>query len=189
VGTALLQLARLRGCHAVGVVGATHKLATARAAGASALIDKSTEALWQAARRESPGGYDAVFDANGVSTLAQSYGHLAPMGRLVVYGFHSMLPRSGGRPNWLKLARDYLRTPRFNPLKMTAENRSVMACNLSFLGEHADTLRAGMLELLGWLEQGLIQPAPVTEYALEDVASAHRDLESGQTVGKLVLRP
>jgi len=189
VGNALLQLARLRQCQAVGVVGATHKIAAARAAGAGLVIDKSEENLWQAARNHAPGGFDAIFDANGVSTLAQSYAHLAPMGRLVVYGFHSMLPRSGGRPNWLKLARDYLRTPRFNPLKMTAENRSVMACNLSFLGDHTDTLRVGMRELLDWLAQGKIQPAPVTEYRLEDVAQAHRDLESGQTVGKLVLRP
>jgi len=188
VGTALLQLAQLRGCRTVGVVGASHKTAAAQAAGADIVIDKSRQDLWQAAGQASPGGYEAIFDANGVSTLAQSYAHLAPMGRLVVYGFHSMLPRTGGKPRWVRLGLDYLRTPRFNPLKMTAENRSVMACNLSFLGEHADTLRTGMLELLGWLAEGKIHPAPVTEYPFEEVARAHRDLESAQTVGKLVLR-
>ena len=34
-------------------------------------------------------------DANGVSTLKQSFNHLAQTGRLIVYGFHSMLPRKG----------------------------------------------------------------------------------------------
>lgn len=34
----------------------------------------------------SPSGYYAVFDANGVATLMDSYNHLAAGGRLVVYG-------------------------------------------------------------------------------------------------------
>jgi NADPH:quinone reductase-like Zn-dependent oxidoreductase len=41
VGGALLQLARLRGIHAVGVVGSTHKLQAAIDAGAHAVIDAS----------------------------------------------------------------------------------------------------------------------------------------------------
>ena len=188
VGSALVQLAAMRDCHVVGVVGAGHKVEFARQAGATVVIDKSNQDLWSEAEAAAPGGYQSIFDANGVSTLGQSYEHLAPMGRLVIYGFHSMLPRTGGKPNWLKLAADWLRTPRFNPLRMTAENRSVMACNLSFLGENADYLRQGMLELLEWLAEGKIRPAEVTEYAFEDVASAHRDIESGQTTGKLVLR-
>ncbi len=188
VGSALCQLAAMRGCDVVGVVGGAHKTSVARQAGASVVIDKSSQPLWPEAEKAAPQGYQAIFDANGVSTLGQSYEHLGPMGRLVIYGFHSMLPRTGGKPNWLKLARDWLRTPRFNPLRMTQENRSVMACNLSFLGENADYLRQGMLELLGWLAEGKIRPAPVTEYAFDDVASAHRDIESGQTTGKLVLR-
>lgn len=109
------------------MVGAAHKVAPARELGANEVIDRSSEELWPAARRHAPAGYDAVFDANGVDTLRQSYRHLAAPGKLVVYGFHSMLPRGGGRPNWLKLAYDYLRTPRFNPLDLTNDNRSVLA--------------------------------------------------------------
>ena len=32
------------------------------------------------------GGYNAIFDANGVSTLQESYNHVLPGGRLVSYG-------------------------------------------------------------------------------------------------------
>ena len=96
-----------------------------------------------AAQAHAPEGFNAVFDANGVTTLRQSYRHLAPTGRLVIYGFHSMLPHDG-RLNWLRLALDWLRTPRFNPLRMTQENRSVLAANLSFLQCHAPSLRAAI---------------------------------------------
>ncbi|MFQ5844998.1 MAG: zinc-binding dehydrogenase [Planctomycetota bacterium] len=133
-----------------------------------------------------PDGLDAVLDASGVATLRQSYRHLAPTGRLVVYGFHSMMPRRGGRPNPRRLPFHYLRTPRFDPFRMTEQNRSVMAFNLSYLFDRRELLAEAMRRRLGWLERGRIRPPPVRRYPLERVADAHRDLESGATVGKLV---
>jgi NADPH:quinone reductase-like Zn-dependent oxidoreductase len=188
VGGALAQLGRLAGVKVVGVVGATHKVAAARAAGCSEVIDKSREDLWARARVLAPAGYDAVFDANGVSTLRGSWDHLAPMGKLLIYGFASMLPRNG-RLNWLRLAWDWLRTPRFNPLQMTQTNRSVLACNLSFLSAHAGRLAEGMRWLLARFEAGELRAPPVTPYPLARAADAQRAIESGTTTGKLVLRP
>ncbi|MEM9532346.1 MAG: zinc-binding dehydrogenase, partial [Pseudomonadota bacterium] len=100
VGSALLQLARLAGVQVIGVVGGPHKVEYARAMGAAQVIDKSQEPLWPQAEKVAPSGFDAIFDPNGVTTLRQSYTHLAPTGRLVIYGFHGMLPRDGRR-NWL----------------------------------------------------------------------------------------
>ena len=189
VGTCLVQLGKRAGCQVVGVVGAAHKVGLARSMGADHVIDKSTEDLWAEARRLVPGGYDVVLDANGVATLKQSYRHLRRTGKLVVYGFHTMMPRRGGVPNWPKLITSYLRTPRFNPLEMTTRSRSVLAFNLSYLYERLDILDEAMTALLGWLESGQIQAPPVTEYAFARVADAHRDIESAQTTGKLVLIP
>ena len=151
------------------------------------VIDKSTRDLWKEAEASAPQGYDVVLDANGVSTLRQSYRHLAPMGKLVVYGFHSMLPRGKGRPNWLKLAWAYLRTPRFNPLRLTTENRSVLGFNLSFLFEKTEILEQAMSELLTWIDQEKIRPLSITEVSFSQAADAHRALESGQTRGKMIL--
>ena len=81
----------------------------------------------------------------------------------------------------------YLRTPRFNPLRLTAENRGVLGFNLSFLFERMDLLLPGLCQLFEWAEAGRLRPLPVTTYPFERVADAHRDLESGRTVGKLVL--
>ncbi len=188
VGCAAVQLARQLGAAVTGVVGASHKRDIPIGFGADAVIDKSRERLWERAETIAPDGFDVILDPNGVETLAQSYAHLAPLGRLVIYGFHTMLPRTGGRPNWLRLARDWLRTPRFNPLKLTTENRNILAFNLSFLTARRDLLIPAMTALLASLESGALRPLPVREYPLERVADAHRDLESAQTVGKLVLR-
>jgi NADPH:quinone reductase-like Zn-dependent oxidoreductase len=141
------------------------------------------------AKRYAPDGYDIVLDANGVETLAESYAHLASPGRLVIYGFHTMMSKGRGKPKWSKLAIDYLRTPRFNPLAMTNENRSVMAFNLSYLFERKSSFIAAMEKLSAWVEAGKLAAPPITRFPLDKVKDAHRAIESGQTVGKLVLVP
>ena len=189
VGGALVQLAKRVGCEVTGVVGTSAKIATAKAAGADHVLDKSKVALWPAAERLAPDGFDVVLDANGVSTLGASYAHLRRGGKLVVYGFHSMMPKQGGKPSWPKLALDYVRTPRFSPLDMTNQGKSVLAFNLSYLFDRVELMKEGLTQISAWLASGAIVAPPVVTYPLADVARAHADLESGKTDGKLVLVP
>jgi NADPH:quinone reductase-like Zn-dependent oxidoreductase len=189
VGTSLVQLAKLAGCEVTGVVGGSHKVEIAKKLGCDHVIDKSKEDLWKRAEQIAKKGFDVILDANGVATLKASYDHLAAPGKLVVYGFATMMPKTGGRPNYLKLAADYLRTPRFNPLDMTNQSRSVMAFNLSYLFDRKDILAEGMADLAKWLKDGKFVPPPTTTYPMTKVADAHRDIESGKTIGKLVLLP
>ena len=189
VGGVLVQLGRHLGCEVVGVVGDASKVPAARALGAQLVIDRSSEDLWARAEAFAPQGFHAIFDANGVATLRQSFEHVAPTGRLVVYGFASMLPRAGQRRSFVRLAWHWLRTPRFDPFAMTQKNRSVMGFNLSYLFEHTERLERGMELLLGWADEGVLQPPPLETFSLRDAARAQARLESGATVGKLVLRP
>ncbi len=190
VGGALLQLARANDLFAVGVVGRANKVDVAKQQGAAHVIDKSTQDLWAEAERLAPKGYDVVLDANGVETLAKSYAHLRPTGRLVIYGFHTMMRRGGpGTPNWPKLAVDWLRTPRFNPLDLTNDNKSVMAFNLSYLFEEKQILDDAITRLMGLVRAGKITPPATRAFPMADVAEAHRAIESGTTTGKLVLIP
>ncbi len=189
VGTALLQLGRIAGLKSLGIVGQSHKIEIAQHYGAAHVIDKSRQDLWKEAEAFSPEGFHVIFDANGVETLSKSYDHLAPTGKLVIYGFHTMLTKGRGRPNWLKLIWGYLKTKRFNPLEMTGQNRSVLAFNLSYLFENTDLLEEAMTHLLAWIDEGKIEAPPIQIYPFDEVARAHADLESGTTVGKLILVP
>lgn len=189
VGASLVQLAKIAGCEVVGVVGGTHKVEAAKAAGCDLVIDKSKQDLWAEAKAFAPDGYDIILDANGVETLSQSYAHLRRAGKLVIYGFATMMPKKGGRPNWFKLVSGWLRTPRYNPLNLTTDSKSVLAFNLSFLFDRTDLLELFVADLHQWLSEGSIVAPVVTEYPLAEVARAHADIESGRTVGKLVLIP
>lgn len=187
VGSTLVQLGKLAGCKVFGVVGGSHKVESVKNLGADAVIDKSRQNLWEEAEKLSPEGFDVILDANGIETLQESYRHLSFGGKLVVYGFHTMFTKGMGKPNWLKLAWDYLRTPRFNPLRMTSDNHSVLAFNLSYLFEKKFFLSECMHEMLNWVQEKKIVPPLVTTYPFEKVVEAHRHLESGESVGKIVL--
>ena len=194
VGSALVVLGKIAKCRVVAVVGAAHKVDHVRALGADLVIDKSQGDLWRAAEQFAPAGYDVVLDANGAETIGASFRHLAPTGRLVVYGFATMLPRGkgageSGKPRWAKLAIDWLRTPRFDPLTMTNENKSVMAFNLSYLFDRPDLLAESMQALTAWVDEGKLPAPRVQTFPLDRVAEAHRAIESGTTIGKLVLEP
>jgi len=189
VGSSLVQLCKIKGIKTIGVVGSSHKVQTLKDLGCDFIIDKSKEDLWKKVEEYSPHGVDLAFDANGVETLQKSYDHLAQSGKLVAYGAHSMFPKKGGKVNWPKLVIDFLKTPRFNPLNMTSENKSLITFNLSFLFDRRDLLDEAMIDLLMWFEEGKIKAPLVKSYPMEKVGEAHRDLESGMTVGKLVLVP
>ncbi len=188
VGTALLHLLKANGNLSAGVVGRHEKVPYARNAGASFVIDKEAQRLWEKAEQWSPEGYDMILDANGASTLRKSYEHLKPAGRLLIYGFASMFSHTG-RKNYLKLIWYYFRTPRFNPFELTGQNRTISGFNLIYLFEKKTLFRKIMDTLLQMEKEGLLAEMPVKTYAFEDVAAAHKAMESGETVGKLVLRP
>jgi synaptic vesicle membrane protein VAT-1 len=187
VGTAILQLARIAGCEVTAVVGSSHKVAAAQSYGPAHVIDKSTQDLWKEAEKFAPEGYDVVLDANGYATLKQSWAHVRPTGKLVIYGFHTMLPKQGGRLNWPKLIWGWLRTPRFNPIDLPNQNKSIISFNLSFLFNRRDLLEEGMQDMLGWIAEGKIQPPIIRTFPLPQAAEAHKAIESGKTVGKLIL--
>lgn len=187
VGSSLVQLCKIKGITTIGVVGSSHKVQSLKDLGCDHIIDKSKENLWKKVRNFAPKGVDLVFDANGVETLKESYNHLAPCGKLIAYGAHSMFPKTGGKVNWPKLIKDFLRTPRFNPLSMTSENKSLVTFNLSFLFARDDLFTEGMSDLLNWYKEGKIKAPLIKSFPMDQVGEAHKTLESGQTIGKLVL--
>lgn len=187
VGSALVQLAKRAGLFVVAVVGAPHKVASVEALGADVVIDKSREALWPAIDRAAPQGFHAVFDANGAETLRAGYQRLRSRGRLVVYGFHTLLKRGSDRLPLFRAAFGWLGTPRFSPLAMTDKNTGVVAFNLSYLFDELALFQPAIVELVGALGRGELRTPPVARVPFDEVGEAHRMLHSGTSVGKVVL--
>ena len=180
VGHWLVQLARAAGLAVTGSVGRAAKHDAVIAAGASRCLVRGG-----GDDRADATAYRAVFDAQGPASWRRSYRRLAPTGRLVVYGAHG-LTGGGGLRRW-RGGWQYLTRPRFDPLALCADNRGVLGFNLAYLFDRRAAMREDLDAVVALVEAGTVRLPAITSLPLDGVAEAHRRLESGATVGKLVL--
>jgi NADPH2:quinone reductase len=171
VGRMLTQLATHRGGRVIATVSRGYKARSALDAGAwQVLVRDETEDLGAAIRQLVDGkGVDIAFDGTGKTLFEVSVSALRVGGVFVTYGY------AGGHIPPLKLWEQphgvHLLTVRGNP------------------EESIDQWRQRALHVMRWIEEGTLQVLIDRTYALEDAAMAHRDLESQETVGKLLLIP
>ena len=141
-----------------------------------AQLDRSLAALGAA-------GLDCVLDAVMGPTFRPAFDRLAPEGRYVLFGAAQFMSQ-GTRPNYARLALDYLRRPRLDPLAMISANRGLIAFNLIWLWERAERLPAA----LAALERLAPRPPHVgAVLPFERAPEALRLLQGGGTIGKVVL--
>jgi NADPH:quinone reductase-like Zn-dependent oxidoreductase len=191
VGSMLIQIASLCGYSPiVCVVGSKHKIDFCKKLGAQLVIDKSSDNLWKKCEEIAPLGFAAVFDANGVSTLHESYNHLAPCGRLITYGFHTNLPKDSSYldpVSWIGMIFKMSKMPKYDPMDMVVSNKAVLGFNLSFLANELDMIEAYMSQIVTWLEDGKLVIPSVTLIPMRETRKAHSLIQSGKTTGKLVV--
>jgi NADPH:quinone reductase-like Zn-dependent oxidoreductase len=115
---------------------------------------------------------------------------LAPTGRLIVFGFHSNLPMGQDMLNpfaWLSMARKMSQMPKFNAMDLVKSNKSVLGFNLSFFVDEIEMLGVMYDQIGQWLTDGKLQCPRVTEMDMKNIAEAHQFLQSGKSVGKIVM--
>ncbi len=128
-------------------------------------------------------GFDCVLDAVLGPGFRPSFDRLCPEGRYVLFGAAEFMSASA-RPNYLRVAFDYLRRPRLDPLAMISANRSLMAFNLIWLWNHAERLPEAYRQLEALAP---LPPHVGAVFPFERAPEAMRLLQGGGTVGKVVL--
>jgi len=126
-----------------------------------------------------------------VSTLGQSYDHLTRSGKLVTYGFHSNIPKASqfiSPLEWIKIIGKMAVMPKFDALDMVLTSKTISGFNLSFFADEVELIRVYMDQLLDWIEKGLISMDDVTVFGMGDVAQAHNFIQSGKSIGKIVVK-
>ncbi|MDA2806491.1 NAD(P)H-quinone oxidoreductase [Nocardiopsis suaedae] len=172
IGTFAIQLARARGARVLVTAGGPEKAERCRKLGADAVIDYRSEDFPSRVKEETGGaGADVVLDIMGASYLDPNLRSLNVGGRLVVIGL------MGGRKAELDLGR------------MLVKRQSVHATTLrSRPVEEKAGIVAGVAEHV-WplVERGEVRPVVDRTLPLAQAAEAHRAMESGAHVGKIVL--
>jgi putative PIG3 family NAD(P)H quinone oxidoreductase len=172
VGTAATQLAVRAGARVIGTASTEHKLNAARDLGAWAGIDYTAEDFAARARELTSGrGVDVILDLVGGPYLQRNLDTLALEGRLVIVGLQ------GGARGELSLRQ--LMGQRLTVLGSTMRARSVEEKAAVAQRMHTDVMP-------GFADQSL-HVVVDSVFDLEHAADAHRALEAGRHVGKIVL--
>jgi NADPH:quinone reductase-like Zn-dependent oxidoreductase len=185
VGTAALQLAKVRGAVIIGTA-APSKHEAVRRLGADHVIDsRQGNVIAEVRRITGNRGVDVVLDPIGGRSLRRSYELLAPLGRLIVFGA-SAIAGSPRRSLW-RAAVTLLQMPPFWPVSLMNHNRGVFGLNLGRLWHESSRLDASMNLLLPELESGHLKPIVAGTFSLERAPDAHRLLHERRNIGKVLL--
>lgn len=170
VGLIFCQWAKLLGVSVIGTVSSDEKADVARAHGCSEVIVYTRENVAERVRDITDGkGVPVVYDSIGATTFQSSLDSLARRGLLVAFG-----TASGPIPPI-----DAMQLAVKGSLFVT---RPALADYIADPGERAEL--AG--ELFDHVAAGRIAIEINQRYALDDAVRAHRDLESGRSVGSSV---
>ena len=176
VGLILTQWLAHRGVRVISTVSTPAKAERSRQAGAAEVLDypgDDAAAFGQRIRDLTDGsGVAAVYDGVGESTFDASLASLAVRGTLALFGASSG-PVPPVDPQRLNAAGSvYLTRPGLVHFTRTGEEFA---------------WRAG--ELFDAIADGSLTVEVSHRYPLADAAQAHRDLQSRQTIGSIVLTP
>jgi NADPH:quinone reductase-like Zn-dependent oxidoreductase len=183
VGLAVAELSRLLGFRVLGLAS-PGKHAILKEYGVEPL-DSRDPRWFDAVRKGAPHGVDIVLDAVGGDSWRLGYRLLAPGGRLVCYGASAL--SEGLRRNVWKVVWRVLRFPRFGPLSLMSDNRSVAGVNLGHLWNDQVLLAPQVEALLGYAREGRLTPRVDRAFPLGEAAAAHRYIHERRNIGKVVL--
>ena len=172
VGTAAIQLAHRAGARVLVTAGSAGKLERCRELGADAGINHREEDFVVRARELTGGdGVDVILDVMGASYLARNLDALAIEGRLVIIGLQ------GGTISDIDL--NAMLRRRLTVIATTLRGRPVE--------QKAEIVRRFVEDGLEGFAGGSLRPVVDRVLPLAEAAAAHRAMEAGENVGKLVL--
>lgn len=175
VGSALCELAKARGLAVIGSVGSPEKAEQARAAGVDFVLNYRSEPLQERILACTEGrGVDVAFDhviGPGFLDIIRS---LAEFGTAVAYNVFSPMPNEDA----FGLLRE-----------LSSRCIGIRVFNMHVYDHDQATLRQLTRQLIDLLAEGRIRPRIAARLPLSAAIDAHRMMESGDVIGKILLIP
>jgi putative PIG3 family NAD(P)H quinone oxidoreductase len=172
IGTTAIQLARARGARVFATAGTVEKCQACERIGAERCVNYRDADFVAAVRDLTSGrGVDVVLDMVGAEYFARNLEVLAMEGRLVeIATLHG--------------AKTELNIPTIMQRRLTITGSTLRARSVSEKGAIAAAVHKHVWPLL---ESGRVKPIVHATFPLARAAEAHRVMESGAHIGKLVL--
>ncbi len=183
VGIYANRIAKKFSAYTIGTVGNPTKVEFLKAEGYDDIIVRNGEFRRDLAKSLNGRQLDLVMDAVGGRVQKDSFDFLTTTGRMVAYGL-SQFASPGVRPNYLKLALQFITMPRYHTLTLIESNKSILGFNLIWLYDKVDMLKS-MLDEIQALN--LSKPFVGSVFAFDRLKEAINAFQGGRTIGKVVV--
>lgn len=184
VGLQAMKLCKAVGANPIGTVSSEDKKQFLNNHGFDQVIVRSSRFKHQVIDELNGKPIHLVLDAIGGEIQKTLFDILNPMGRLVIFGAANFTPKNK-RLNPIKALIQYLKRPKYDPLKMVELNKSVLGFNLIWLWEHVELLQ----QMLTEVETFKLSPPYVGKlFDFNQTIDAIEFLKSGKSIGKVVLK-
>ena len=188
VGIAVLQLCRDLSDITTFGTASRAKHDVLRQLGCTHPIDyRSTDYAKEIPRLSGGAGVDVVLDALGGADWRKGYDLLNPCGRLICFGFANLA--AGKRRNLLHVIRQLMRVPKFSPMRLLSDNRSVAGVNMGHFGFDAAMFGEDLRAVIELYDKGIVKPVIDAVVPFSEMTTALGRLRDGKNVGKVVLIP
>jgi len=167
VGHLVVQIAKIIGCHVIGIAGGPKKCAIVSALGADAVIDYKNEDVAQRITDLMPNGIDIYFDNVGGEILAASLDNLAYNARIILCGSIS----------------EYTRQEKFglsNYTRMRVANATMQGY---FVYNYLDQFHACNEQLAKWIDAKQIKPLIDELVGFDKMPEALMGVYDGTNIG------
>ena len=174
VGTVTGQIAKIKGCRAVGIAGGREKCDfIVNELGFDAAIDYKSEDVRSALKEHCPKGVDIYFDNVGGDILDIVLSRLARSARVVICGAISQYNNDG-------------------PMKGPSNYMSLLVHRARMEGfvvfDYANRYMEAAMEMAGWMAEGKLKTREDIVEGFETFPDTLLKLFEGENIGKLVLK-
>lgn len=173
VGSAVCQIAKLRGCTVVASAGSDEKLGWLKAVGVDAGVNYKKGDLLQQVREAAPKGIDIYFDNVGGEHLEVALEVARPFARFIECGMISIYNNTAPAPGPRNMA--YIVGKR---IKMQG----------FIVSDFMDMREQFFTDMGGWVRNGQIKWEETVENGVENAPKAFLNLFTGANIGKMLVK-
>ena len=177
VGSAVVQIAKIKGCTVIGSAGGEEKCALVKSLGADECVDYRAagnyEGLLAALRAAAPKGIDVYFDNVGGDHFQAAIECARPFARMAICGMISQYNDTEPRPG-----------PN-NVIQIVGKQLQIRGFIVS---THADMLPDFQRDMVTWIKGGQMKFEETVMEGIENAPNAFMGLFSGKNTGKMLVK-
>ena len=184
VGIAAIQMLKKAGCSVIGLAGTEEKIEYLRNYGVDCVINYRRENFSKRIiDKFGLKSIDIVLDSYGGKSFKKEWKLLKPNGRIISLGVASIAGKSK-----LSIAWDVIRYFKASILHLIGNSQGIYGVAMQKIFEsRPDLTERAFDEVMQLIESGTSKPVIDSTYSINDVSHAHSRLESGKSIGKVVL--